>query len=129
MTRPAGPPAPVPATEPRTDPDGKERRETGRVLEVVRFRAEPSREDEFLARRPAAIKAMREGAPGFVAARLGRVGDGAWVHVVEWENREKAVEGGERAMGLPAVQEWVGHIGELTSLEHADVEQEDGEFG
>jgi hypothetical protein len=28
-------------------------------------------------------------------------------------------------MGLPAVRAWVDHIGELVSLEHADVEQED----
>lgn len=90
-------------------------------MEVVRFRVAPHQEAEFLAQWPAAIRAMCGGSLGFVAARLGRVGDEAWVHVVEWEDREKAVEGGERAMELPAVQEWVGHIGELLSLEHAVV--------
>lgn len=94
------------------------------ILTIARFNVAPSRQEEFLARRPAAIKALREEAAGFLGARFARVEGGVWVDVLEWESREQAVAAAETIMMSPDVQAWAEHIGGFLSFERGDLEHE-----
>ncbi len=88
-------------------------------LEVVLFDVPAERRDVFLARRPAAIAALRRAFPGLLDARLAEFDDGTWIDVVRWRSREEAEAA---AAGLPQLEEagaWASLIAEVRSMRHA----------
>ena len=93
-----------------------------KILEITRFIVDPSHQEEFLAKRTAAVDALRTHVPGFLDAQLGHVAGGLWIDVLEWESRKQATAAGVTAESLPEVQVWAGYIDEFLSFERADVQ-------
>lgn len=93
------------------------------TLEIVRFTVPADRVEEMHARRPA-MEAAVIALPGCRSAVLARQDDGTYVDVVAWETREQALAVAEAMQTgqLPEpVMAWVATLGEVLSLEHADV--------
>ncbi len=93
------------------------------TMELVRFTIAAGREEEFVARREAAIEALRT-MPGLLSATLARAEDGTWVDVVLWRTRDEALAADRafRAGELPpAAMEWASVITQVLSTTHAEV--------
>jgi quinol monooxygenase YgiN len=91
------------------------------VLEIVRFTIDAEQREEFLRERPAAIEAIRAAFPGLLDAQLAEQEDGSWTDVVRWRSRAEAEAAAAGCPELPAMRQWIGRIGEVRELIHADV--------
>ena len=90
-------------------------------LEVVRFTVRPGERDQFLARRDAAIAALRERFPGLIDGHLAEYDDGSWIDVLRWRTREEAEAAAAGMPELEAAREWVAHIDEVKDMRHAAI--------
>ncbi len=90
-------------------------------LEVVLFDVAPEQHAAFLARRPAAIAALREAFPGLLDARLAQFDDGTWIDVLRWGSRAEAEAAAAGLMDLEDARAWAGLITEVRTVQHAEV--------
>jgi heme-degrading monooxygenase HmoA len=92
-----------------------------RTLELGRFVVEPDQEQQFLAKREAMVKAAKENFPGLIDITLAKLDDGSYVDVAFWEDRSFVKTAIAKAETIPAVVDWLQHIGEDLSTEFGTV--------
>lgn len=92
-----------------------------RVMEMVRFTVKPGEEQSLVDERAAMLSALAANFAGMVDARLVRLDGETWVDLVTWESREQALAAADGAGRIPEVSSWFSHIGEVHTMEHADV--------
>ncbi|MEV0718983.1 hypothetical protein [Asanoa sp. NPDC050611] len=85
------------------------------TVELTRFRA--ARADDLLAARPAMVRDFETDRPGFLGARLIRVGDDQWLDIVYWRTPEDFAESRRRGGNRPGIQAFFALIDELISSE------------
>jgi quinol monooxygenase YgiN len=56
------------------------------VIRTSRFKTDPARAEEMLARRADLIAAVRAAHPGLAEARLARVGEDTWIDIWRWDS-------------------------------------------
>lgn len=56
------------------------------VIRTVRFKVDPARHEEMIARRADLIAAVRAAFAGLTEARLARVGEDSWVDMWRWDS-------------------------------------------
>jgi hypothetical protein len=83
------------------------------VLEVASFRAHP-RHAAVLGRRGGRLQlALRARFPGLRKMQLARVGDGHWLHLGFWDNREAAEAAASEMFDLPEMSDWLAQVDEF----------------
>ncbi|MGA7689221.1 MAG: hypothetical protein WCA29_08320 [Jiangellales bacterium] len=90
-------------------------------MEIVMMAVRPEDAALFLARRDAAMAAIRERFPELSTATLVRLDERRWVDWVEWASAEQAHAAAEAAPGIEAVAEWFGVIEAVESMQHGQV--------
>jgi len=91
------------------------------VIELARFRVDAEAEADFLATRPAMVKAVRERVPGLKEISLVRLDDDTWVDVVTWASRADAQRGAELAAALPEAQAWLRYVAVDVSMDLGEI--------
>jgi hypothetical protein len=92
-----------------------------RTLELGRYVVEGEQERQLLAKREAMVEAARENFEGLIDVTLARLDDGSYVDVFIWEERRFCEMAMAKVEAVPAVADWLGHIGEDFSLEYGEV--------
>jgi hypothetical protein len=87
------------------------------VIELARFRVDPSQEAAFLATRPAMLNAVTRRLPELLRIELVRLPNNEWLDVVLWRDQASAASAPAIAEQLPEVREWLSHITEDVSME------------
>lgn len=90
-------------------------------VEMVMIAVRPEDAELFLARRDAAMAAIRERFPDLSTATLLRLDERRWVDWVEWVSAEQAHAAAEAAPGIEAVSEWFRVIEAVESMQHGQV--------
>ena len=90
-------------------------------VEMVMMTVRPEDAGVFLARRDAAMAAIRERYPDLSAATLVRLDERRWVDWVEWASLEQAQAAAESAPAIEAVAAWFGLIEAVESMQHGQV--------
>ena len=90
-------------------------------VEMVMMTVPPEDVEVFLARRDAAMAAIRERYPDLSAATLVRLDERRWVDWVEWASVEQAHAAAEAAPAIEAVAAWFGLIEAVESMHHGRV--------
>jgi hypothetical protein len=88
-----------------------------RTLELGRYVIESDQEQQFLAKREAMVKAAKENFPGLIDVTLAKLDDGSYVDSWIWEDRSFCEAAMAKAEAVPAVADWLQHIGEDVSME------------
>jgi hypothetical protein len=96
-----------------------------RTLELSRYVVEGDQEQPFLAKRGAMVKAAKENFPGLIDVTLAKLDDGSYVDAWIWEDRSFCEAAMEKLETVPAVADWLGHIGEDVSTEFGTVVEAD----
>ena len=91
----------------------------GRTLELGRYIVEGDQEQQMLAKREAMVEAAKENFEGLIDVTLARLDDGSYVDVLIWEDRHFCEMA--KAEAVPAVADWLQHIGEDFSMEFGTV--------
>ena len=92
-----------------------------RTLELSRYIVEGDQEQQLLAKREAMVKAAKENFAGLVDVTLAKLDDGSYVDVLIWEDRSYCEAAMAKAEAVPAVADWLQHIGEDFSMEFGTV--------
>ena len=92
-----------------------------RTLELGRYVIERHQEQPFLAKRGAMIEAAKENFPGLIDVTLAKLDDGSYVDAWIWEDRSYCEAAMAKAEAVPAVADWLQHIGEDVSMEFGTV--------
>ncbi len=92
-----------------------------RTLELGRYVVEGDQEQPFLAKREAMVKAAKENFPGLIDVTLAKLDDGSYVDAWIWEDRSFCEAAMAKAEAVPAVVDWLQHIGEDFSMEFGTV--------
>jgi hypothetical protein len=92
-----------------------------RTLELVRFVVEGNQEQQFLAKREAMVRAAKENFAGLIDETLAKLDDGSYVDAWIWEDRSFCEAAMAKAEAVPAVADWLQHIGEELSMEFGTV--------
>ena len=92
-----------------------------RTLELGRYVIESDQEQQFLAKREAMVKAAKENFPGLIDVTLAKLDDGSYVDAWIWEDRSFCEAAMAKVEGVPAVVDWLQHIGEDVSMEFGTV--------
>jgi hypothetical protein len=92
-----------------------------RTLELSRYIIEGAQEQQFLAKRGAMVKAAKENFPGLIDVTLARLDDGSYVDAWIWEDRSFCEAAMAKVETVPAVADWLQHIGEDVSMEFGTV--------
>jgi hypothetical protein len=92
-----------------------------RTLELGRYVIESDQEQQFLAKREAMVKAAKENFPGLIDVTLAKLDDGSYVDSWIWEDRSFCEAAMAKVEGVPAVVDWLQHIGEDVSMEFGTV--------
>lgn len=90
-------------------------------VEIVVMTVRPQDAGVFLARRDAAMAAMREHYPDLSTATLVRLDERRWVDWVEWVSAEQAHAAAEAAPGIEPVAAWFELIEAVESMQHGPV--------
>ncbi len=90
-----------------------------KAVEIVRFTA--TDEEGLVRDLPAMLEGARRGLPGYLGATLARKEDGTWIDIVTWESHEEAIAARDAAGRVPGIAAWFGNIGEVVSVEHAEI--------
>ena len=88
-----------------------------RTLELSRYVVEGDQEQQFLAKRGAMLKAAKENFPGLIDVTLAKLDDGSYVDAWIWEDRSFCEAAMAQVEAVPAVVDWLQHIGEDVSME------------
>ena len=92
-----------------------------RTLELSRYVVEGDQEQQFLAKRGAMLKAAKENFPGLIDVTLAKLDDGSYVDAWIWEDRSFCEAAMAQVEAVPAVVDWLQHIGEDVSMEFGTV--------
>ena len=92
-----------------------------RTLELGRYVIGRDQEQPFLAKRGAMIEAAKENFPGLIDAMLAKLDDGSYVDAWIWEDRSFCEAAMAKVETVPAVVDWLQHIGEDFSMEFGKV--------
>ena len=92
-----------------------------RTLELSRYVVEGDQEQLFLAKRGAMVKAATEIFPGLIGVTLAKLDDDSYVDAWIWEDRSFCEAAMAKAEAIPAVADWLQHIGEDFSMEFGTV--------
>ena len=90
-------------------------------VEMVTMTVRPEDAEAFLARRDAAMAAIRERYPELRRATLVRVDEQRWVDWVEWADAEQAHAAAEQAPAIEAVAQWFALIDAVQDMRHGTV--------
>jgi hypothetical protein len=92
-----------------------------RTLELSRYVVEGDQEQQLLAKRVAMVEAAKENFQGLIDVTLAKLDDGSYVDAWIWEDRSFCEAAMAKAEAVPAVAEWLQHIGEDVSMEFGTV--------
>ena len=92
-----------------------------RTLELSRYVVEGDQERQFLAKRGAMVEAAKENFPGLIGITLAKLDDDSYVDAWIWEDRSFCEAAMAQVEGVPAVVDWLQHIGEDVSMEFGTV--------
>ena len=92
-----------------------------RTLELGRYAIERAQEQPFLAKRGAMVEAAKENFSGLIDVMLAKLDDGSYVDAWIWEDRSYCEAAMAKAEAVPAVADWLQHIGEDVSMEFGTV--------
>ena len=92
-----------------------------KTLELGRYVIERDQEQPFLAKRGAMVEAAKENFPGLIDVMLAKLDDGSYVDAWIWEDRSFCEAAMAQVEGVPAVVDWLQHIGEDVSMEFGTV--------
>ena len=92
-----------------------------RTLELGRYVIEPDQEQPFLAKREMMVEAAKENFPGLIDVMLAKLDDGSYVDTWIWEDRSFCEAATAKVETVPAVVDWLQHIGEDVSMEFGTV--------
>ena len=96
-----------------------------RTLELSRYIVEGDQEQQFLAKRVTMVKAAKENFAGLIDVMLAKLDDGSYVDAWIWEDRSFCEAAMAKAEAVPAVADWLQHIGEDFSIEFGTVVEAD----
>lgn len=96
-----------------------------RTLELSRYVVEGDQEQQFLAKRGAMVKAAKKNFPGLIDVTLAKLDDGSYVDAWVWEDRSFCEAAMAKAEAVPAVADWLQHIGEDFSMEFGTIVEAD----
>jgi hypothetical protein len=96
-----------------------------RTLELSRYVVEGDQEQQLLAKREAMVKAAKETFAGLIDVTLAKLDDGSYVDAWIWEDRAFCEAAMAQVEGVPAVVDWLQHIGEDVSMEFGTVVEAD----
>jgi hypothetical protein len=88
-----------------------------RTLEWSRYVVEGDQEQQFLAKREAMVKAAKENFAGLIDVILAKLDNGPYVEAWIWEDRRFCERAMAKLEAVPAVVDWLQHIGEDVSME------------
>jgi hypothetical protein len=93
-----------------------------RTLELGRYVIGRDQEQPFLAKRETLVEAAKENFPGLmIDVTLAKLDDGSYVDAWIWEDRSFCEAAMAKAETVPAVADWLQHIGEDFSMEFGTV--------
>ena len=84
------------------------------VLELACFRAQPQHAAALTRRGGPLTRALRRRFPGLRRLVLTRIGDGRWLHVGFWDNREAAEAAANEMFDLPEMSDWLAQVDEFS---------------
>jgi hypothetical protein len=83
------------------------------VLELACFRAKPQHVAALRGRGGPLLFALRARFPGLRKLQLARLGDGRWLHLGFWDNREAAEAAASQMFDLPEMSDWLAQVDEF----------------
>jgi hypothetical protein len=83
------------------------------VLELACFRAHPQHAAALTRRAGALTMALRARFPGLRKVQLARMGDGRWLQLGFWDNREGAQAAATGLLELPEMSYWLAQVDEF----------------
>lgn len=83
------------------------------VLELTCFRAHPQHAAALTRRAGALTRALRARFPGLRKLQLARIGDGRWLQLGFWDNREAAEAAANELQELPEMSDWLAQVDEF----------------
>jgi hypothetical protein len=83
------------------------------VLELACFRAQPQHAAALTRRGGPLVRALRARFPGLSKLQLTRVGDGRWLQLGFWDNREHAQAAADQMFDLPEMSDWLAQVDEF----------------
>ena len=84
------------------------------VLELACFRAQPQHAAALTRRGGPLTRALRRRFPGLRRLVLTRIGDGRWLHIGFWDNREAAEAAANEMFNLPEMSDWLAQVDEFS---------------
>ena len=84
------------------------------VLELACFRAQPQHAAALTRRGGPLTRALRRRFPGLRRLVLTRIGDGRWLHIGFWDNREAAEAAASEMFDLPEMSDWLAQVDEFS---------------
>lgn len=91
------------------------------TLELVRPRVATERAEALLAARAAMVEEFRAHRPGFLRARLVRMGEDDWLDLVEWRSSADLAASRARGGDTPGVQAFLDLIEEVFVDEKGEI--------
>jgi hypothetical protein len=83
------------------------------VLELACFRAHPAHVAALTRRGGPLLMALRGRFPGLRKLQLARLGDGRWLQLGFWDNREAAEAAAREMFDLPEMSDWLAQVDEF----------------
>jgi hypothetical protein len=83
------------------------------VLELACFRAQPQHVAALTRRGAPLVKALRSSFPGLRKLQVARGGDGSWLQLGFWDNREAAEAAATEMFDLPEMSDWLAQVQEF----------------
>jgi hypothetical protein len=83
------------------------------VLELACFRAHAKHVDVLVGRGGPLTAALRRRFPGLRKLQVARVGDGRWLQLGFWDNREGAEAAASGFSELPEMLDWLAQVDEF----------------
>jgi hypothetical protein len=83
------------------------------VLELACFRAQPQHAAALTRRGGPLLRALRARFPGLRKLQLARVGDGRWLQLGFWDNRQHAQAAADEMFDLPEMSDWLAQVHEF----------------
>jgi len=84
------------------------------VLELACFKAHPQHAAVLARRGGALTTVLRSRFPGLRRLELARIGDGRWLHLGYWDDREHAQAAADEMFDLPEMSDWLAQVDEFS---------------
>jgi hypothetical protein len=83
------------------------------VLELACFSAHPAHAAALQRRQGPLLRALRERYPGLRKLVMARLGDGRWLDLAFWDNRESAEAAAAEMFDTPEMSDWLAQVNEF----------------